>query len=227
VNQRTTASALTLIVYNFLPIAGVIFWDWSLFTVLLLYWLESGVIGFFNMFKIGMARAPFDESFRINNQPPGPNARLFVLLFFPFHYGVFWIVHGVFVFMYFGFGFLPGVDPGSVDGFAGLDARGIGIAAVAMLISHTLSFLMVFVGDREYMSISPDRQMMQPYSRVLVLHGTILGGAWVVTQAGTPMAALALLVVLKMCIDLILHVRTAGGHAANPASEAEQEPVTR
>jgi hypothetical protein len=227
VKQRSVITTLTLIVYNLLPIAGVIFWDWSLFTVLVLYWLESGVIGIFNLFRIAMAQGPLSGSFKINGQPPGPNGKLFVLFFFPVHYGIFWIVHGFFVFMFFGMGFLLGVQTGGIDGFAGFDLRGVGLAAVSMVISHAVTFLFVFVGNREYLETSPDRQMMQPYSRVFVLHGTILGGAWVITQAGTPMAALALLIALKMAIDLFIHFRTTHTPESVPATPAEQRPSVR
>lgn len=54
--------------------------------------------------------------------------------------------------------------------------------------------------------LSPEQQMMSVYGRVL-LHITILGGAFVVGFFGTPFAALVLLVGLKTAIDLFFHLR--------------------
>ena len=44
--------------------------------------------------------------------------------------------------------------------------------------------------------------MGQPYPRLVVLHLTIIFGALLVAQTGQPIAALALLVVLKIALEL-------------------------
>lgn len=225
-NQRTLLTALPLIFYNLLPVAGVLFWDWTLFTVLLLYWLESGVIGVFNLARIGMAQAPMSESFKINgHHPTGQYGKLMIMLFFPVHYGMFWIVHGVFVFVFFGLGFMPGAVSTGFSGFEGLgeiNTSGILLAVAVMVATQIGSFFFVFLGDREYQRISPDQQMSQPYSRVFVLHGVIIGGAFLIIQFGTTMAALALLVLLKLVADLVLHFRNAeSAHQPVPDHEGQ------
>lgn len=215
-NHRTLLTLLPLIFYNLIPILGVLFWDWTLFMVLLLYWLESGVIGVFNLIRIGMARAPISEGFKVNGRhPAGPHGKLLVMLFFPFHYGIFWIVHGVFVFVFFGLGFMPGSAFTGTSGISGINISGVFLAVSVMVITQIVSFLFVFVREREYERVSPDQQMSQPYSRVFVLHGVIIGGAFLINQFGTPMAALALLVILKLSADLILTFRE-DSHQANP-----------
>lgn len=52
--RRTAASrsAMVLLVANAIPIVGVLFFGWSLMTILVLYWLENGIIGFWNVPKI-------------------------------------------------------------------------------------------------------------------------------------------------------------------------------
>jgi hypothetical protein len=49
--------------------------------------------------------------------------------------------------------------------------------------------------------------MSQPYSRVVVLHLTIIGGAFLVASLGTPLALLVLLILLKTAVDLRAHLR--------------------
>jgi len=49
--------------------------------------------------------------------------------------------------------------------------------------------------------------MVQPYGRIVVLHLTILGGAFLATALGETAVVLALLVVLKVIVDLRAHWR--------------------
>jgi hypothetical protein len=70
-----------------------------------------------------------------------------------------------------------------------------------------VSFFVNFLGKEEYLTVSPDQQMMEPYSRVVVLHVTILAGGFLADSLGAPLAALVLLIVLKTVIDLLAHLR--------------------
>jgi hypothetical protein len=46
------ASVVVLILANLIPLAGVLFWDWSVFEVVVLYWLENVIIGGINILKM-------------------------------------------------------------------------------------------------------------------------------------------------------------------------------
>jgi hypothetical protein len=52
--------------------------------------------------------------------------------------------------------------------------------------------------------------MKEPYTRVVVLHLTILGGGWAVMALGEPQAALVVLVLVKIAVDLAAHRRQHG-----------------
>src|SRR5215218_6748545 len=101
---RQTLSALFLIAVNTVPLLGVLIFDWSLFSIVFLYWIENGIVGFFNVLKIAWARKPASSEgrFTINGRPAGRASKLFIIPFFIFHYGMFWTVHGVFVIVFFG-----------------------------------------------------------------------------------------------------------------------------
>ena len=45
-----------LILSNLVPVAGVILFDWNVSAILLLYWAENAIIGFFNVLKMSMAQ---------------------------------------------------------------------------------------------------------------------------------------------------------------------------
>ena len=55
------SSSLTvvfLVAVNLIPLFGVLFLGWGLFPIMVLYWLENGIVGLFNLPKIALASAP-------------------------------------------------------------------------------------------------------------------------------------------------------------------------
>jgi hypothetical protein len=211
---RRTISALFLVAVNAIPLVGVLFFGWNLFSIMLLYWFESGVIGFFNVFKISRADKPAAPRGRrtVNGRPAtNLSGAAFYVPFFAMHYGIFWVVHGVFVVVFFGlFGGHPlgSIGPEDVaSGFRGFEPGGVAIAAASLFVSHGVSYYVNFLGNEEYRNVTPDQQMFKPYGRVIALHLTIIGGGFVAGFFGTPVASLVLLVVLKTAMDLFEHLR--------------------
>jgi hypothetical protein len=199
-------AALFLIAVNTIPLFGVLFFGWNLFSIMLLYWLENGIIGFLNIFKIALARgapASGGSGFTINGRPVSSSNKEITIVFFILHYGLFWMVHGIFVFLLFGLT----LDSEPLSGFRGFDPEGVGIAAFALLLSHGVSFFVNFLGKEEYMTVSPGQQMVEPYPRVVVLHVTILVGGFFADSIGAPLVALVMLVLLKTAIDLLAHLK--------------------
>jgi hypothetical protein len=211
--ESSSLAVAGLVAVNLVPLAGVVFFGWSLGTILVIYWVESGIIGAFNVPKILLApgsEVPANFSAKINGRqvdlsgPPEPRDGLHlypentdIAGFFVMHYGIFWVVHGLFVFV----AFVP--DPFS----GGLAFTTVFLGVVGMVVSHAGSFLVNFVGHEEYRSASPGMQMKEPYRRVIVLHLTIILGAFGASAAGAPLFALVLLVGLKTATDLYAHLR--------------------
>ena len=275
--RRTAVSrsAIALLIANVIPLIGVLFFGWSLLTILVLFWVENGIVGFWNLPRIWLARGSVMPS--LPDMPPeaafdatgnaraaeelrrrwmaakavssaialqGPSAgvaRIGLSLFFLVHYGIFWIGHGIFVFALpeFGVGqtlctdgFVPGpggipFDPeftagGCVSPFGDVVWSNVTLAAVALFISHGLSFLFNYVGRREYLTTSALRQMGAPYGRVVILHLTIIFGAFLAAMLGAPIGALIVLLVLKTLFDLRLHVRE---HRPAAPAEPPQAPT--
>lgn len=217
-------SIAALIAANLVPLYGVLFRGWSLHLILIMYWIESGIVGAFNVPKIAMARGTANAgrssrvSFAVNGRPASSVSRVLLVPFFVFHYGLFWLVHGVFVFLlpvFAGLGSLAFTGPGDqgalrADEFGAVEPRAVVIGAVGLAISHGISFVINFLGRREHLTVTPPAQMFSVYGRVVVLHLTILGGAFLVGRLGTPLAALGVLIVGKIIIDIGFHVREHG-----------------
>ena len=203
----SVAAVVALVVANAIPLVGVLFFGWSVWTILIVYWLENGIVGAFNVLR--MARAEGDDlagaaGWKINGRPATSMAKVGLIPFFILHYGLFWVVHGVFVLT------LPlfaSIGPNGSDVGPGPDPWTILLAVVALFISHGLSYLFNYIGSGEYRRTSAIGQMFAPYGRLVVLHVTIIFGAIAISLTGAPVAAIVVLVVLKTALDLGLHLR--------------------
>jgi hypothetical protein len=217
--DSTLPALLALVGANLLPLAGVLFGGWTVWEVLLVYWIESGIVGILTLPRILLAAGSSDEStfsMTINGRPvdvSGPEnpvdglhvypEHVPIAGFFCMHYGIFWVVHGAFVLS------LPQFvgDAGGVGGVGGLlgTLSTVGLAVAGLVVSHGVSLVTNYVGREEYRHTSAGERMSAPYGRVVVLHVTILFGAFLVGSLGSPLPALVLLVVLKLGIDLAAH----------------------
>lgn len=220
------AALISLLVTNAIPLVGVLVGQWSLFSVMFLYWLENGVIGAYNAVKIVMARGGAGSA--------GLLGRLPLAAFFWLHYGLFWFVHGIFVVVLFGgaldghglFGGRLGISPFKPASLllAGSDLPGGLWGTLGLLaLSHGISFVNNFIGRGEYLRVTAQEQMMQPYQRVMVLHVTLIAGGFVVMLLGQPILALVLLVLLKTAFDLRAHAlehQSAGRSKVKPPVRA-------
>ena len=198
------ASVVALIAANLIPIAGVLFFGWSLTTILLLFWLENGIIGLWNIPRIVLARAPVSPTSGTIESVVGTGlTAIAVVPFFVFHYGLFWVVHGIFVVM-----LVPFVAAtGEAAGLRSVPVQALVIGGLALFVSHGISFFENYIGRRQYLAITPSRQMMSVYGRVGVLHVSIIFGALVTASLGSPIGFLLVLLVAKTIVDLRLHLR--------------------
>ncbi len=215
-------AVVALIAANLIPLAGVLFLGWSVWSILVLYWIENGIVGVINIMKMVRAQGPDTTDRTAIAQNPVPSsAKIALIPFFVIHYGLFWFVHGIFVLslpVFTGmfadpltsFGedstgfFFPFEDPD--PGRPGLDGGALLFGAVALAISHGVSFVWNFLRGGEYRRVSAARQMFAPYGRLFALHLTIIVGAIAVIFTGAPAAAVAILVAAKTALDLGFHL---------------------
>lgn len=190
-------SAAFLVAANLIPLLGALLWGWSVFDIVVLYWVENVIVGLINAVRMML----------ISNKGDGGAAFLekgFSAGFFLVHYGIFTVVHGVFVFSLLGGGF-PGngqkADPGVL-----FDK--LGWAVLALIGSHLLSFFVNFLGRKEYQKRTLKEQMFAPYPRMIALHIAIIFGAFAIQALGQPIVLLAILVIGKTIVDWKLHVKS-------------------
>ena len=212
-------SVAALVVANLVPLFGVVFGDWSLLLLLVMYWIESGIVGAVNVAKIAMARGtdpPVRRTGRRRSAAGAANLpRPVAIVFFVFHYGLFWVVPGVFVLLlpvFVGLGSTMFTAPDAAPGFGladlgTIEPRGVVVAAVGLAVSHIISFFVNYLGRGEHLIVSPVAQMFRVYGRVVVLHVTVLVGAVAAGALGARLGVLVVFVVTKIVVDLVFHLR--------------------
>lgn len=212
---RVSSSALAVVVliaFNLLPLAGVAWWGWDLYSILALYWVENGIVGAYNVLKILRAEGtslPGGMRMRFNGRPIETVARGPIAAFFLVHYGIFWLGHGLFVLVFLPIigGLSGGFQVDTTVGGNGPEWGLVGIGAIGLAVSHGVSFWTNYIGRREFRSVSPAQLMLAPYGRLVILHLTIIFGAMVSFWLGSPVGSLVVLVVLKTTLDLAFHLR--------------------
>jgi len=212
-SESTRPSLFVLAVANLVPLAGVLVFRWDVFPTMMLFWLENVVIGAFNVLKMLVTRPA---------EPLSWAMKLFMVPFFAFHYGMFCFGHGVFLMVLFGGAHAGGLATPSVRSLSELMVgHGLGIAVVALVASHGFSFAWNFLKKGEYRRASLKQLMTQPYGRVVVLHIVLIASAFLVFALHSPQVGVVLLVVVKIIVDAVAHLRervrlAAGANSPSP-----------
>lgn len=212
-----TPSAYALIAANLVPLAGVVWFQWTVFEIFVLFWAENVVIGVLNVLRMLLSSV---------DDPVSWGLKLFLVPFFIFHYGMFTFGHGVFVFSLFGVKELGSLGPNQEIARLAelLFSMNLGLPLAALFLSHLFSFFWNFIGRGEYRNANVMVLMFRPYGRIVVLHITLLIGGFILVSLGSPLGGLALLILLKIGFDLRLH-RKEHGEKLKPATD--KQPTLR
>ncbi len=203
---RRRVSLLSLVVVNLLPLLGVLFFNWDVAALVVLYWSENLVLGFFTILKM-LVKSPL--------------AGLGSSLFFTIHYGGFCAVHGLFILVML---VSEDINPFPEDPwpvflvFPQLLLNVVRLvleqappewllAFCALFVSHGISFFVNFMRGPEREQLTQRQLMGAPYGRIVVLHIAIIFGGFAVMALGQPLLMLVVLVLLKLGLDIKLHLR--------------------
>lgn len=204
-NRSSVIAITSLILVNLWPIFGVYYLNWNVGSILVLYWMENFSIGFFNIFKI--LKAQKKEKYHLDTggiRVPKKGLKYFTALFFIIHFGGVTLGHGLFVLSF-----------ASNDGPFSSALAKISLLifpAILTFISHGISFVVNFIGKQEYQKVSPVEQMYKPYSRIIIFQLTVFAGGVIADYLYSPKLVIVFLIILKIIIDLITHIRERKGY---------------
>ena len=193
-------STLALIIANLVPVAGTLFLGWNLSHVMVIYWAESAVIGFFTLCKIVVI---------------GRWGALLAGPFFVGHFGGFMAVHFLFIYTIFVKG-LDGMNDGADDlGEVALVFIALWPALAILFASHAFSFFNNFLGRQEYRGKTIKDQMSEPYNRIIFMHLVLILGGGLTLILGGAIPVLVLVIGLKIYFDVRAHIKE---HRVRPNS---------
>jgi hypothetical protein len=215
-------SAAAIVVANLVPLVGALFLGWNVGAIVVLFWLECGIVGIVNVPKIALAQggsASPDASAMM-----GVLRRMVAIPFFVFHFGVFFLAAGA------GALYLAVAASGTLPVTHGpqafretlatleLPVAGLVLATVALLARHLVAFN-DFLAHGEYARADPFHQMFAPYPRVFVLLAATLVSGTVIAMMGRPVWAVASFVVAKTLLDLRVTASERQRRAAGPREQ--------
>lgn len=176
-----------LIFTNGVTIAYTIIENWPLITIMLVYWVQSCIIGFFNVVRILSLKEFSTEGYYINDKPVAPTEKTKrkSAYFFAFHYGFFHAIYAVFL----------------LTNIEGISVHHVLFGGIIFFVDHLFSFRYNRERDQEKIQ-NLGRLMAFPYARVVPMHLVIV--FFGVFLSGT--LPLLVFLGLKSLADVIMHV---------------------
>ena len=232
--QKPSLSIIFLTVANLVPLIGVVFLGWDVAAIVLLYWIENLIVGFFNILRMLLVKV---ESRSKQFQ------KLFMIPFFCVHFGGFCAVHGFFLLAFFKIGSPDEVmaDTATWMGpFIFLQllygvvmqlwhSRPPGLVwpAVGLFVSHGVSFIKNFINGQQYLTLNIKDIMMRPYKRIMLMHVAIIVGGVLIMKLGAPMGLLCVLIFLKIGLDIWLHVKSHRSASEQRGGQVSQAKIRK
>jgi hypothetical protein len=190
VESRALDSVKSLIIANVIAIVIALYEGWYLREVMLIYWTQSVIIGYFSFRRMLDLKEFSTKGVRMNGRPvePTEKTKRSMAWFFVAHYGFFHIAYLFYI-----------LGDGSEE-FHG-SFFFVAVCAVVFAFNHWYSYV-------EHRDEDAERKpnigtiMLFPYGRILPMHLTIVAGG---SLSGTSTTALLLFLGLKTLADVIMH----------------------
>jgi hypothetical protein len=214
-------ATLFLIGSNLVPLVGIAFWGWDAFELLVLYWCETAVIGFWTAVEMTFRPAPFpDRNMERLSHKMGRGFRSMLLMV---NVAIFMAAHMAFLWNLFAGPWKERIH--GPEEFVRELIVGNGLWMPLAVTFVTQGALLLYdllspAGNTGAVSpfdtnIRSSSAIAGLYRRIVVMHLTILFGGWILIGFAREHAA-TILVAVKTVIDLILNRRREPARAAVP-----------
>lgn len=194
---KKSKSLELLIVVNLLPLFGVKYFGWSALTVIIMYFMETFIVGFVNIFKMAH---PYLRKVKtnMNRRTDTVAAQWFVILFFIFHYSIFSLGQTLFFFGIIKQGSLSSI----LSNFFTYDVTA---ELITIFLYHLYSYYKNYIGMREYKKTDLAILMFTPYKRIALQHFFAMVGGFFLLTTNSSTLLLIFFIVLKSLIDIFTH----------------------
>jgi hypothetical protein len=187
----------SLTIVNLLSIVLAVYEQWSLFTPLFIYIIQSLTLGLINFLRIISLKEFSTKGFSISGGRailPNEQTKWYTAKFFLLHYGGFHAFYIFFLIMFMG----------ENETIANLvDWRWVFFTSLFFVLNHAWSFYL----ERQQapVKLNIGNLMFYPYARVVPMHLTILIGLGI-TGGQVTTFALIFFMILKTFADLLTHI---------------------
>lgn len=193
-NDPTTWS---LLFTNLVVIFFAIIQKWNIFELMLIYWIQSVIIGIFNILRLMAIRNYTTQGLSAikgfkDTETPSLWLNLRIAGFFFLHYGTFHLVYFMFL-----VGFIHSKH-------VALDPKLLSLNAAMFFANHLYSFLYYLKQDQQQTNIA--KIFFFPYARIFPMHLTFVLGAVLIMNTQLSVYALLLFLSLKTAADLGMHI---------------------
>jgi hypothetical protein len=179
--RKLTHPELLLIAVNLAPIAGVLFANWDPIQVFLAYCLETIVIGFFTLVKLGIATWYRKTDDWPNEGQTTRQNGIFFMFFFLIHYGMFVGIQTTLFLHASNFGG-PSGSP-SIFQLLSHPGRYLATEAWLLILLYGLCYayenLTVYFRSEDYLKKPMFEIMFEPYGRIFIQQFTVILGGFV------------------------------------------------
>ncbi len=199
--RRSSGASAGMVAGNLVPLVGALFFGWSLPGVLVMYWIETGVIGPINTLKIlkafRLSGTAGDWAIR---RDAGSSAWPLAAGWLATYLG-FWLILGIFVLQIATGGFYLG---SSRTGWTGAPLDVVLWGTAGLVGGQLVAFYLDYVSSRRYLRVSSLELLRDPFVRVFVLLGAIALGGVGTAIVGAPIGFLVALVIVKTVVEIRL-----------------------
>lgn len=202
---------LPTIIGNLIPLIGVLLFGWDLPSIVVMYWIETGVIGLVNVLRIRKSMALGRPTVDADGSVERPIMRAamsgswLLALTWLLAYGIFWAILGPFVIQIANGGFYEGA---SQTGWSGASTGVVVWGTLSLAGGQVVAYVLDYVIRRRYLTVTSLELLRDPFVRILILLATIAAGGVGIALIGSPVGFLAAMVVAKTSVE-IWFARTA------------------
>lgn len=197
--KQDAFSVTTMLVANAIPLYGVVALNWDGLVVIILYLIETAIIGIFHALRIFTF-----GSFLGFKEGRAPKVSIFIAVFFLFHFFMFLYVQSVLFF---------GIVKSEITGlqssfnimynFALFFREPYLISIYAFAASQLAYTGREVLLTKEYASLTAANYMFLPYIRIFVQQFVVIFGAMIFLAFNSITALVVLFIVLKTAGELI------------------------
>ena len=192
--MKIKQSTINLLIANLLTIGFALYYQWSLSTVLWVYWFQSVIIGIFHAAKIFSAKNFTLKGIEMNGEqlPDTRGGKGCLGFFFIIHYGLFHMVYAWFLY------FFSSVFSLEVQNFSQIISA-VSVATAIFFIEESINFI-GYTKENRGKKISIGHMVGSPYKRIFPMHFFMIVGFGFFRETGA--AGVVLFLLAKTFIDV-------------------------